>query len=273
MNPLYNGWIRRHRGPNETRRPAPWRANPPVSDALWARVEDVRRAKARGGGPHHRGRVDLLAGLLECVCGRRVRSDGTFADGRHRKLHPSPCPAWGPQARLADETWEGPVLAQLAGIRLDEATIAAVVAALGSAERPVAIDRARLQRRKRELALDHVAGNLDDGVYLERVAQLRAELASLDQSAAGGVPAERAVTWLRALAETWERADVPEAKADLLHAVYERITVAGRSIVGARLTPAAYAHGLALALPQVVMARPTGLEPATFGSGGRRSIR
>jgi hypothetical protein len=25
MNPLYNGWIRRHRGPSETRRPAPWR--------------------------------------------------------------------------------------------------------------------------------------------------------------------------------------------------------------------------------------------------------
>ena len=30
MNPLYNGWIRRHRGKDETRRPAPWRATPPV---------------------------------------------------------------------------------------------------------------------------------------------------------------------------------------------------------------------------------------------------
>jgi hypothetical protein len=51
---------------------------------------------------------------------------------------------------------------------------------------------------------------------------------------------------------------------DLLHAIYERIIVAGRAIVAARLTPAAYASGLALALPQVVMARPEGFEPPTI---------
>ena len=35
-----------------------------------------------------------------------------------------------------------------------------------------------------------------------------------------------------------------------MHAIYERITVAGPEIVGVRLTQAAYAHGLALALPE-----------------------
>jgi hypothetical protein len=65
-------------------------------------------------------------------------------------------------------------------------------------------------------------------------------------------------------ADTWVSADVPEARADLLHAIYDRIVVKGRSIVAARLTPAAYANGLALALPQVVRARPEGFEPPTY---------
>jgi hypothetical protein len=47
-----------------------------------------------------------------------------------------------------------------------------------------------------------------------------------------------------------------EEKADLRHAIYERIVVAGPEIVRVRLTSAAYADGLTLALPeQVAMAR------------------
>jgi hypothetical protein len=55
-------------------------------------------------------------------------------------------------------------------------------------------------------------------------------------------------------------AEVPAEKADLVHAIYDRITVAGRRIVSVRLTPSAYAHGSALALPEKVqVARPTGV--------------
>ncbi|MGA2514231.1 MAG: recombinase family protein [Candidatus Limnocylindrales bacterium] len=260
MNPIYNGWIRRHRGPNETRRPAPWRSNPPVSDELWARVEEVRRTKCRGSGPHRLGRVDMLAGLLHCVCGRRIRSDGWAADRRYRKLHPKPCQAWGTAARLPAETWEVPILAQVGGIELNDGVIAGVVAALGSTVRPIAIDRSRIERQMRELALDHVGGGMSDETYLERLKHLRACLAEVEETAQVGVPADRAVEWLRALAETWHQAEVPEARSELLHAIYERIVVAGREFVSARLTPAAYAHGLALALPEkVARARPTGV--------------
>ena len=48
-----------------------------------------------------------------------------------------------------------------------------------------------------------------------------------------------------------------------MHAIYERITAPGPEIVGARLTQAAYAHGLALALPgKVERARPTSVGSA-----------
>ncbi len=228
MNPLYNGWVRRHRWSHEeSRKPAPWRANPPVSDELWARVEEVRRSKTRGGGTRKRKRPDLLGGLLSCSCGRRLKSDGTFADGRHRKLHPRPCEAWGEQARYGDETWEGPILAQVAGIELDDATIACVVAALGGAPRPVAIDRGRIARQIRELALEHAAGNLDDGVYLQRLRALREAREDAERSTGEQVAAERAVEWLRALSETWTDAYAPQEKADLLHAIYDRSSSRG----------------------------------------------
>lgn len=73
---------------------------------------------------------------------------------------------------------------------------------------------------------------------------------------AAGVSGQRAVEWLRTLGESLKGTE----NADLLHATYERITVAGPRIVSVRLTQAACAHGLALALPEkVAMARPTGV--------------
>ncbi len=114
------------------------------------------------------------------------------------------------------------------------------------------------------MSLDHVAERIDDSAYLERLGQFRTDIATVDATPRGELAAQRAVEWLRVLADTWVNADVPGARADLLHAIYERIVVKGRSIVAARLTPAAYSNGLALALPQVVMARPEGFEPPTY---------
>ena len=271
-NQIYNGWVRRHRGPDEERRPAAWRSDPPVDDELWSTVERVRRKKSRGGGPRKRDRIDPLAGLLECVCGRRIRSDGRFADGRHRKLHPGPCDAWGQQARYGDEVWEAPVLAQAAAMHLDDASIVKVVAMLGAAERPVTLDKVRLERQLRELALDLAEGRIGDDAYMAQVKELRKGLAAFDEPQAGHVPAKRAAAWLKALGETLQTADVPEAKSDLIHAIYERIVVAGPEFIKAYLTPAAYTHGLAALLPEVVMASPAGFEPATGRLEGGCSV-
>ena len=59
------------------------------------------------------------------------------------------------------------MLAQVAGIALDDVTMASVVAALGSNQQPVAIDRARIDRQIRELALEHAGGLLGDDTYLD----------------------------------------------------------------------------------------------------------
>ena len=104
----------------------------------------------------------------------------------------------------------------------------------------------------RELALEHAGGGLSDDTYLARLKVLRQQRDAVAERTAAGLPAQRAVEWLRALGESLRATDKSKEKADVLHAIYDRITVAGPEIVGVRLTQAAYAHGLALALPEKV---------------------
>ena len=47
--------------------------------------------------------------------------------------------------------------------------------------------------------------------------------------------------------------------SDVIHAIYERIVIEGPRFVGLRLAPAAYRHGMALALPEAAITRPTGV--------------
>lgn len=94
------------------------------------------------------------------------------------------------------------MLAQVDGIALDDVTMASVVAALGSQHQPVAIDRARIDRQIRELALEHAGGLLGDDTYLTRLKVLREQRDAVVERIAQGLPGHRAVEWLRALSES-----------------------------------------------------------------------
>jgi DNA invertase Pin-like site-specific DNA recombinase len=246
-NPLYNGWVRRHGEPA----PALWRSNPPVSDLIWSQVEAMRSRRRRGGGPKVPGRVDLFRGLIRCDCGSSVRANGVIS-GRHRRRHTAPaCPEGAPQY-VTTEWYERAVEAQIGGLALDDGTISAVVRVLAEPESPPpSIDRARLERQRRELANDFAKGRLSVEDFQARVAALK--LAE-PVAAPAGVSAAEAVRWLKSLPELWAGAS-RERKAELISAVYGEIVVRGYEFVSVVPTVAAMSRGIALALPEVVSVR------------------
>src|SRR5450759_714862 len=185
-NPIYNGWVARKREWT----PAPWRATPPISDELWERVAALRASRARHAGSPRLVRVDLLRGLLYCVCGQRIRTDGTMGTPpRQRKLHPrhDQCLEWGPKASHSSGVYEPWIIGQVTGIRVDETTVERIVRVLSTPPaHPVDVNRARLDRMKRELALDHAAGLIDDRAYLAQIAVLREEAMKIDAGERSG---------------------------------------------------------------------------------------
>lgn len=60
-------------------------------------------------------------------------------------------------------------------------------------KQPVAIDRARIDRQIRELALEHAGGLLGDDTYLARMKVLRDQRGAIVERTAPGLPGQRAI--------------------------------------------------------------------------------
>lgn len=249
-NPIYNGFVRRYRrSAQEERQPAAWRDNPPVSDDLWERVQTIKARRTRSSGQRSPNRTPpLLSGLLECACGTKLRANGSQGKpARPVVIHPGTCELWGDRRTYPTAWYDDAIGAQVSSIHLDDLTLARIVSALTSAPRPSGTGKVRLERRKRELALEHAASRLTDAQYLEAVAVLRQE--QVEEAPSVRLEAADVLNELRRLPALWQNAS-PEKRRNLATGVYERIVVRGRTFVRASLTPWAEARGLLLALPE-----------------------
>lgn len=250
-NPVYNGWVRRYRrSALEERKPAPWRADPPVSDELWERVEQLRSRRTRSSGPRSSSRPrPLLSGLLRCSCGATIHSNGDHR-GEPMVIHRgAPCDRWGDRLTQPSGRYEHAIARQLTGIELDDADVGALVQLLSAPDRTTAGPRPSIERRRRDLALAHADGKLGDQEYLEARRQLDRDAEA--PMAQERIDAAEVVRWIRALPELWRLAD-HDQKRELVGLVYDRIVIEGPRFVEVVPTPYAMARGLAALLPESV---------------------
>ena len=267
-NPTYNGWVRRHgRADDATMLPAAWRDAPPVSDDLWARVQAVRERRYTGGGHPTPRHTHPLLGLLHCVCGARIgaTTDVDHCRVRRRYRHERACEAWsGATIRVASR-FEAPISAQVEQLRVDARVIGNIAAlARTTVARPDAssLRRRQFERDLDELARRHARRQLTTEAYLAEHARLTELLDAVHEPAAAApvVDPERAVAWLRDMRRLWRSMD-DAGRRELAHAIYDRITVTSEGVVSVEPTPEALRHGIAFALPEVVlMARPERFE-------------
>jgi hypothetical protein len=116
------------------------------------------------------------------------------------------------------------------GLRLDEATLSAIVAAITQPDHAVVpIDRGRMERRFRELALDVAAGRMGERAFLAAMRRLNEEDAAVvdprPRTAADGA---NAVEYIRNFAASWAKAK-PPTKAGMIHSLCQEIIVRERS--------------------------------------------
>jgi hypothetical protein len=272
-NPIYNGWVRRHRrGPDEQLLPAAWRDHPPVDDALWEHVQHVRADRYTGGGRSTKRHVHMLASRVYCVCGVRIRSEGTTKKRRwvqRRYRHPDRCSSWASSTKMAHH-FEGPISAQVEQMRLGDSLmfkLRTLAATSSPGPDATSLRRRRIERELGALGQRHATRSMATDACLVKHERLTRLLDAVEDQPADTAPVadpDTAMGWLRDMRRLWRSMD-DQGRRDLAAAIYERITVTSERIVEVELTQEAQRHGAALALPEwVLVARVEGVEPPTL---------
>ncbi len=238
--------------------PAHW--PPVVDDATWDRVQAARAERATNSGrPADPRRPYALTRLYCAACGVRLTGDTGYY--RHRHVCAAFVAARPPQARhgrgrsaghaypmdLYEQVVEG-ILGEAA---LGASTLAAVVGAVvPSAPGPDSAALARIAR-EREQAMARYLRDRDSAVLDTAMRRLDADEARARAPRDDeGVPAEKAVEYLRELPVTWAKAQGGTGRQLVAAALFERIEVLGLQEATAHLSEHAVRHGFAEVLPE-----------------------
>jgi hypothetical protein len=140
----------------------------------------------------------------------------------------------------------------------------------------------RIDREMRDVRQRFVDGSVPLDEMTERLSTLEAKKRALSAApvASHGPSADEAEAMLTNFARTWGLAGENE-RADLIHALIAKVEVRGPNIAAVTLTPSAYEHGFALALPERSLwraredsnLRPSGPQPDALSTELRAPVR
>ena len=277
-NPLYAGRAIRHKGkPDQEEKPA--RFSAPVDPELFDHVQAIRErrrtAHTAGGGSYAR-RAYPLVRLMRCVeCGSGYHGD---ANGGRRRIRHSRRPACARSATYAAEPYEEQLARVFDTVRLTEADIAQVLAAMRRVEplaptpQLVGVEAARAELQ-RQLAAGEVTIDAFSRAWRRT-----------DRPAASA-PAMPDELWLRRarkrLAEfgtLWRNPAVPDRlREEALHEIFARVDVQGSELFAVHPQPNENAWLLGLAAlrqeQHVGMVGARGFEPPTSSSRTMRATK
>lgn len=234
--------------------PANWPPIVPRSLIAAAQAQRARRS-TNTGRPADPRRPYALSMLHCAACGARLTGDTGYY--RHRDpcarfLAARPPRRRGVGSGYRREWYEDVVEELLASVRLDDATIAAVVRELLAPAPTSRFELARIDR-ERDAALARYRRDRDPGsltVAMERLDREEIEARQVGAPPPPAMDASDVVAYLRDLPRLWQA--TVSARRAIAEALFERIDVLGFRRATVRLTDDVVARGLAAGLPDSI---------------------